>query len=525
MEMGTTQRRRWPRRVLRAAGGLGAAVLLFSGLLWLYTRHNTQPVQYHPDERGKSWQVMTDERNWHHPSMMLDATAWAVRTFGVDIDDQQKVAQAGRWISAAFAAGGVTAIAFIGYIQAGLWGFVFIGVVVGCSPFLQANAHYMKEDTAMILGLGMMLLGSRLMWLRHPSRWLDALSVLYFGFSCAAVASGKYVGVVAVPIGWLMIFGFQRRFWSDLAIRPFLFLTGVAIGIVTLNYRALQEWPMVREVIAETHTQPMEAVRGGVLLPVWHAHFWWVLSEVVPWEIWVLAAVGALLQLVQWGKTNSWFWVLLALFLGTMAMLSRFCLAGFERYALPSVPMLYLLAALGAIVLIQRLARWRQMAGVGLALIVVGLGIARAFSVDRQFANDSRDRLQEWMTQNLKSGDAILAENYAGFNGGSIAGPGWEEPVAGVRLLSQVFAPDVGYDVDQLKDQFKYVIVCDMAYERFTQWKIDESADGADEVLRRREWYENLFQKGKLLWLAKPSRNLHAYTNPEIRIYRVDGKN
>src|SRR2546423_45548 len=139
--------------LLRALFALIIAIVTFQTLLWLYTRHNQQPMRYHPDERGKGEQVIEDSRNWHHPTMLLDTTATAVRWFKVDDSETENVVIAGRWVSAAFAAIFVVAVSFIGYIEAGWWGMLLVALIAGLSPSVQAHAHYLKEDTALLAGL------------------------------------------------------------------------------------------------------------------------------------------------------------------------------------------------------------------------------------------------------------------------------------------------------------------------------------------------------------------------------------
>src|SRR5262249_26188082 len=109
------------------------------------------------------------------------------------------------------------------------------------------------------------------------------------------------------------------------------------------------------------------------------------------------------------------------------------------------------------------------------------------------------------------------------FNYGTAQGH-WEEPVDGVRLLSLRFAPDLPEDFEQMRTQYTHMIVCELAYERFTEWPSDSANDDDEGVARRRQWYQTLFREGKLVGRAKPPRNLQAYTNPEIRVYRMDGK-
>src|SRR5436190_13962169 len=117
MEVTSEWRQIWLQRGIAALIG----AVLFLVFLRLYTLHNAQPMHYHPDEQGKGEQVYYDERNWNHPTLLLDSAAWAVNVFNVDMD-VEKIVQTGRCVSAAFAAACVVTLACIGYIEAGLLG-------------------------------------------------------------------------------------------------------------------------------------------------------------------------------------------------------------------------------------------------------------------------------------------------------------------------------------------------------------------------------------------------------------------
>ena len=50
------------------------AVVIFLGSFVLFTRHNDFPYSYHPDESGKTGQVIKGSRNYHHPLLLLSLT-------------------------------------------------------------------------------------------------------------------------------------------------------------------------------------------------------------------------------------------------------------------------------------------------------------------------------------------------------------------------------------------------------------------------------------------------------------------
>src|ERR1041385_4560716 len=95
----------------------GSALAIFLFFLFLYTRSNTFPSRYHPDEEGKARQILDDYRNFRHPQLLLEASSLLVH--GRSIDDVEGTVVAGRWVSAAFAAGAVVALALAAYLEAG----------------------------------------------------------------------------------------------------------------------------------------------------------------------------------------------------------------------------------------------------------------------------------------------------------------------------------------------------------------------------------------------------------------------
>jgi len=178
-----------PRKLL---GAWLMAAVLFALTLVLDTRHNDFPYTYHPDEGGKVYQVLAGERNYHHPLLLLSATADISRLAFIP-RQPQAIVETGRWVSAAFAAGSVVAFALIAWWNYGLlvgWG---AGLAVALQEDLFELAHYMKEDPALLFGLALALLAAHVWW-RYPGK----RSLRFLAIACGLAAAGKYVGVVAI---------------------------------------------------------------------------------------------------------------------------------------------------------------------------------------------------------------------------------------------------------------------------------------------------------------------------------------
>ena len=170
-------------RLLR--GPWPIALALFFGSLILFTRDNVFSFSYHPDEDGKTFQIIQRERNFHHPLLLLNATDLAVHLARVPLTSQA-VAVAGRWVSAAFAAGAAAALAVVGFYRGGWIAAWAVGLLVATHGKLYEAAHYFKEDTALVFGLAIFLLAAE-MFSRTPT--IRTLRFLAIGSALAA--SGK----------------------------------------------------------------------------------------------------------------------------------------------------------------------------------------------------------------------------------------------------------------------------------------------------------------------------------------------
>src|SRR3954465_9120750 len=82
---------------------IGAILFLtFCSTLFLYTRANRLPYQYHPDEPEKTAQVYRNYRNFRHPQLLLTMTEAAMQIAGTP-REPQATAQVGRNVAATFA--------------------------------------------------------------------------------------------------------------------------------------------------------------------------------------------------------------------------------------------------------------------------------------------------------------------------------------------------------------------------------------------------------------------------------------
>jgi hypothetical protein len=190
--------RPWIAPSLRAALAVVLSLFFGAGAFWLYTRHNDFPIHYQPDEPSKADQLLDpfQRRNFNHPLLLLESAELAVKKLEVPRRPRDIVIT-GRWVSAVMASVGVAALALAAYHAGGFAGLLIAGPVVGLCPQLLVHAHYFKEDTALLSGIMLAMLGARLT-VGAKRWWSQLLSCFVLGVGCAAAASGKYFGAVTV---------------------------------------------------------------------------------------------------------------------------------------------------------------------------------------------------------------------------------------------------------------------------------------------------------------------------------------
>ena len=109
-----------PKRVL-----LLVATLLYLALLVSFSQ---QLAGSHPDEYGKVNQIVSGERNWNHPQLLLTNLQIARALF--PSDKKSELVQIGRYVSNIYAAATVFVFSVVGLR---LFGAVWSGSFLGCS--------------------------------------------------------------------------------------------------------------------------------------------------------------------------------------------------------------------------------------------------------------------------------------------------------------------------------------------------------------------------------------------------------
>ncbi|MCP4996733.1 MAG: glycosyltransferase family 39 protein [Gammaproteobacteria bacterium] len=167
-------------------------VVLFVSSLFAYSRHNSFPYYAHADEHRKVEQLFTRDFNFNHPHLLLLSTDLVRLVRGQD-DGYQRVTMSGRWVSATFAAVSIVLLTLLGWRAFGLLGAWCVGLLVMVCPIVGLTAHFLKEDTSLLLGFSASLLALDF-WLDKPS----SRRLVWLGLACGLAASGKYIGVLCL---------------------------------------------------------------------------------------------------------------------------------------------------------------------------------------------------------------------------------------------------------------------------------------------------------------------------------------
>ena len=422
------------RRPVSIACALLVSLALAALSLFLFTRHNDFPTNYHPDEWSKVEQLRspTHARNLNHPLLMIESADLVRQAWHVPVKDGFQVAVAGRWASAILASVGVVALCLAGFAAHGWVGLAIVGPAVALCPPLLVYAHYLKEDATLIGGLAVTVLGARLVVSsRRAIAQLPATIVL--GVGCAMAASGKYVGVAAL-VPALLALGIaplaRRWLWPA---RLSLFVVVATAATVAINARAFDDpWrlkidPLLQERVDAEYAHATTEHSGLALATPNVFCLRVAAAEIMP-HAWAIGTLGAGALVVHAIRRRRWpitrWSLVLAAFPATFAVVLAHNIIPFERYALPLTVFGYLIAGNLAAAAIATTIDRRAIAGLATSLVAAIVIVAqgdRCVRFDRQFADDSRQRLREWLAANVPANAVVIADWYADLYGGGDA--------------------------------------------------------------------------------------------------------
>lgn len=475
--------------------------------LFLYTRHNRFPYSWHPDEIAKARQVVERQNLFFHPLLMLTGTRVAVAIVGGDLSHQE-VVQIGRKVSAVYAALAVIAFAAAACLLRGWLAAHCAALFIGLSPFLLVNAHYMKEDTSLLLGFGMVFCAMACQGRISQGKWAG-----FLGAACALAASGKYIGGLSILLALPLLLRISlperrsllRCYWVAFAL-VFLLINAPAMGSALTFLRGVAY--EIGHVTFAGHDsirarffsfENTDALLDQLSLPVMALAFayYWILVR----------------------RPTQAHERLLAIFPPAFFILISLAQVHQPRYLLPISTTIQFFAALA----VADLFRTRHMAlKSGLAaLIVIAVVLQGNASISalRQFKDDSRYALPQWIEQNLPQESLIVQESFS-----LLLDPGMARLNTlpdGPRLRAVYMMGDVG-SLDRLREQgFTHVVVNDLMYSRFFNPNRYPGRGARERFEATRGIYRDIFTNGRLVWEKRPKVSLNAFTNPTVKVYDI----
>jgi len=383
--------------------------VLFLSCLFVYTQHNSFPYYSHHDEQFKVKQLLTRKFNFNHPQLLLLSTDLVRRIRGQE-DGYQRITMSGRWVSAFFAATSIVLLTLLGWRAFGLLGAWCVGLMVAVCPIVGLTAHFLKEDSALLLGFSASLLALHV-WLEKP----DRNRLIWLGLACGLAMSAKYIGVLcllmAIPV--VLIKSNKER---DISWRWQLspLLITAAMIFVVIN------WPLFTQLgsfvggITKGAALVLHGRRPVDLPNLVVIHKIATLSL----PLLLMALVGVLCLLTVFRRRCFAGWALFCAFILFTGMLLLTPLDVPGRYLLIPAVSLYGLAGL-SITMIAELVVGKQnprnqngtrlvAASVAAVLFWFAIPVYRSMAIDAFDQADARKNLIMWVNATLNE-DAVLA--------------------------------------------------------------------------------------------------------------------
>ncbi len=490
-----------------------AAALFFAAGIALFTRENQFPFFRHPDEPVKVAQVQTGKWNFHHPMLLLSTARLAVAATSVDRGNPQAVVETGRWVSAGFAAGAAALLAAAIWLAAGRVAGIATGLLLLTNHQLFELAHYFKEDTALLFGIGAWFFSLALY--ERKTGWGRAALL---GVGAALAVSGKYVGAFA-PL--LSLFVLARpalggRRWPCYAA----FAVALTAALVLLNAPMLQSRAasgagLHREVGLVVHGQRgmTRSVPHGVYLSAFRDNLHsalWPLIAVTLWSAWRRRKLETL------SITEAATLLIPIAFLLALSCSPK----THDRYFLPATALFLCSAALGLKALGQKPAALPPL----LLLVAAGLQFAGQprhdlLSYYRAFQTDDRADLAAWLNARAAKGkdDVIAQDRRTQLPSAEHAALLAYQPKLSARVLPQDLEKCGG--MDELRAQgVTLAALCQDDFGRFELKSLRPRKDADQEAYRRTAVLYQALRAGRAPLWERP-RGLVLYLHPGLMVY------
>ncbi len=483
-----------------------AALLLGLAAFGLFTRNNTFPFFYHTDEPGKVRQVLTGERNFHHPLLLLKSTEVVMALTHAEAKPQA-AAEAGRTVSAFYAATAVTALVLLAWGLGGPIAGLLAGVLLITHPVLFELAHYMKEDCSLLAGVAWSFFAME-RYTRKPTLGRAIL----VGLAAGLAVSGKAIGLAVAGVALLVVFLTPRngrRFdWKA----SLLVIAGAALIFGTVNFESIVHTKGAKRGLKNEfdRIELRASERGPGFEVKYVSKFGRVIS--VP----ILIATAFWIYR-RWRERRSQClctWAIIIFPLVFTAVLSVAPVTK-ERYLLPVFALFCVLGALGMAEMAtsNSFRRPRLIAGL-LAIAATAWHLPNLFRYYQEFGTDDRRDVIAWIRTNLPPKAIIAHDRRARLDyGRSWGAEGYDFPQQ--TRATKRYAADLGNLQEIRQEGILYVLACEQDYHTALRGR-HKPSKGEKE---REDFYRTLFSKGKLLWKSPPGKL--AYLHPGLELYEI----
>ncbi|MEO7933963.1 MAG: glycosyltransferase family 39 protein [Chthoniobacterales bacterium] len=486
-------------------------LLLFAVVgLWLNTRQNHFPFYYHPDEVKKVDQILSGERNFNHPLLMLNVVELAWKAQGSPAD-RQRVVELGRETSAVFCVIGT--LAFM--LAAWRWRGPLAGVAAGA--FLTSHqqvfelAHYFKEDPALYAGVGLFAWAAVAFYQRPTWTKLVLLAV-----SLALAASAKYLGAILILPALVLVWCRpipDRKKLAQIGILLALVIGGFVLINLPIFFRL--------DIFEASFGKEMNwAVSGekDVTRSVPHSLYLNIFVDNTTPLIWLLLAAFGFHLFRRKPADRFLTWCLLGTLLGWMILLS-FSPKTNDRYFLPLTGLIAILAAAGFAFLA---AEWKENPKLRwlpylLVIAAVGWEIQKTQTYLAAFAVDDRVELVAWIDEHIPATETIGYDTKVNLPDIEVYHD-LAHPLPH-RLLRKFYAADLGTPEYFEREKIRYLIITESAYGRFFLTSLKAKKGQSSEFERRTAFYQKLREQPPL-W-SRP-RSTVLYLHPGLEVYRYE---
>lgn len=482
---------------------LWPVMMTFLTAMLLGVWKNDFPFYWHVDEPGKARQILTGERNLHHPLLLLTTTDAVVRGLGLPPDPQQ-VTEAGRWVSAVFSALAVALLSWIVGRSFGVRAAWIAGLLAATHWNIFELAHYFKEDPALAFGL-MASLAAMTVWRSRPVPLSGAL----LGAAVALAVSGKYVGVIALilpPLAW------WKHPPQNGRLAPCVWAAAAGFVVVVLMFN----WPMLTHgsvLKASIAKETTGVLQGGVIAThhVFHFGFFDRMERILRIALWP----GVIFFLLfAWRHFRAW-----PLEIKMLAGLPVFfaVLLGFSqkdsgRYFLPGVFALCAVAAIGWHLWLewtkdrQTGGKWVPWITAVAALTTVAGATERLVAYGDGFLHNSREDMGLWLREHLPP-DAVVAQSADT----KLPDPDYPRRAGSPRLFAQklVTLEDLPrrYTLEDLRKQgITHLAATEHEWRRYLNTAGRTSERAKKHFDRQRAFWRSLNRHGKVVWQCEAGK-------------------